>query len=123
MDTPRISWPALPIERWEPTRATLHMWTQIVGKIRLALSPHLNHWWEVPLYVSARGLSTSAIAFRNGLLELEFDFLDHNLAIRDSSRAAKYIPLYERSVADFHRELIGVLRAMSIDVRIWHTPV
>jgi hypothetical protein len=117
------AWPALPLASWSATAATLHMWTQIVGKIRLALSPHLNHWWEVPLYVSARGLSTSAIPYRDRLLELEFDFLDHNLAIRDSSRAVRYVPLYERSVADFHRELMAVLHSMSIDVRIWPTPV
>jgi hypothetical protein len=99
------------------------MWTQIAGKIRLALSPHVNHWWEVPLYVSPRGLSTSVIPYRDRLFELEFDFLDHNLAIRDSSRATKYVPLYERSVADFYRELMAVLRAMSIDVKIWPKPV
>jgi hypothetical protein len=99
------------------------MWTQIVGKIRLALNPRVNHWWEVPLYVSARGLSTSAIPYRNRLFELEFDFLNHNLAIRDSSRATRYVPLYGRSVADFYRELMAVLHAMSIDVRIWPKPV
>jgi hypothetical protein len=99
------------------------MWTQIAGKIRLALSPHVNHWWEVPLYVGARGLSTSAIPYGDRLFELEFDFLDHNLAIRDSSGAIRYVPLYARSVADFYRELMGVLGAMSIDVKIWPTPV
>ncbi len=99
------------------------MWTQIVGKIRLALSPHVNHWWESPLYVSARGLSTSVIPYRDRLFELEFDFLSHNLAIRDSSGDLRHVPLYERSVADFYRELMAVLHAMSIEVKIWPKPV
>ena len=116
-------WPRLPFASWSATAATLHMWTQIVGKIRLALSPHVNHWWEVPLYVSARGLSTSAIPYQQRLLELEFDFIAHNLAIRDSSGANRYVPLYDRSVADFYQELTAVLHAMSIDVRIWRKPV
>jgi hypothetical protein len=99
------------------------MWTQIVGKVRLALSPHVNHWWHVPLYVSVRGLSTSAIPYHGRLFEMEFDFLDHNLAIRESSRATKYIPLYARSVADFYHEFMAVLHSVPIDVEIWPTPV
>ena len=116
-------WPELRLASWAGTASTLHMWTQIVGKIRLALSPHVNHWWEVPLYISARGLSTSAIPYGNRLFELEFDFLDHNLAIRDSSRLARHVPLYARPVADFYGELMAVLHAMSIDVKIWPKPV
>ena len=99
------------------------MWTQIVGKIRLALAPHTNHWWQVPLYVTVRGLSTSVIPYRNRFFELEFDFLEHNLAIRDSSRATRYVPLYDRPVADFYRELMAVLHAISIGVKIWPQPV
>ncbi len=99
------------------------MWTQIAGKIRLALSPHVNHWWEVPLYVSAAGLSTSPIPYRHRLFELEFDFLSHNLVIRDSSGAIKYVPLYARPVADFYRELMAVLDSIGIEVRIWPKPV
>jgi len=99
------------------------MWTQIVGKIRLALSPYLNHWWEVPLYVTARGLSTSVIPYRDRMFDMEFDFLNHNLEIRDSSRAIRYVPLYARSAADFYRELMAVLHSMSIDVKIWPKPV
>jgi len=98
-------WPRLPLASWSATAATLHMWTQIVGKIRLALSPYVNHWWQLPLYVSARGLGTSAIPYRDRLFEMEFDFLDHNLAIRGSSRTTKYVPLFPRSVADFYRRL------------------
>lgn len=116
-------WPELPLRSWAATASTLHMWTQIVGKIRLALAPRVNHWWNVPLYVTARGLSTSMMPYDARTVELEFDFLDHNLAIRDSSGATRYVPLYARSVADFYRELMAVLRAMSIDVKIWPKPV
>src|SRR5262245_15898647 len=76
------AWPELPLAAWEPTRATLHMWTQIVGKVRLALSPHVNHWWQVPLYVTPRGLTTSPIPSSDRAFEIEFDFLTHNLDIR-----------------------------------------
>jgi hypothetical protein len=116
-------WPALPLEEWRQTCATLHMWTQIVGKVRSALSPHVNHWWEVPLYVSARGLTTSPIPYTERVFEIEFDFLDHNLAVRSSDRATKFVPLYPRSVADFYREVMAVLRAMGIDINIWPKPV
>lgn len=118
-----VLWPALPLSTWAQTAATLHMWTQIVGKIRLALSPHINHWWEVPLYVSARGLTTSSIPYHRQLLEMEFDLLNHNLFIQDSFGQSKCIPLYARSVADFYRETMSVLDSMSIDVTIWPTPV
>ena len=117
------AWPDLRLADWAATAATLHMWTQIVGKIRLGLSPRVNHWWGCPLYVTARGLSTSPIPWGNRLFELEFDFLDHNLAIRDSSPMTRYVPLYARSVADFYREVMAVLRSISIDVEIWPTPV
>jgi hypothetical protein len=115
-------WPSLPLEEWEATRATLHMWTQIIGKVRLALSPHVNHWWEVPLYVNARGMTTSSIPYGDRVFEIEFDFIDHNLAIRGSDRATKFVPLYARSVADFYSETMAVLRAIGIDVKIWTKP-
>jgi hypothetical protein len=86
-------WPALPLEEWQDTYATLHMWTQVAGKVRLALSPHVNHWWEVPLYVSARGLSTSPIPYGHRVFEIEFDLLDHNVAIRASDGRTKFVPL------------------------------
>jgi len=121
--TDTSAWPPLPLASWSATQATLHMWTQIVGKIRLALSPPINHWWEVPLYVSPRGLGTSAIPYRDRLFEMEFDFLNHNLVIRESSRGTKYVPLYARPVADFYRELMSVLQGISIDVKIWPKPV
>lgn len=119
----RPVWPALPLEEWAGTCATLHMWTQIVGKVRMALTPHVNHWWEVPLYVSARGMTTSPIPYANSAFEIEFDFIDHNLAIRSSEGDTKFVPLYPRSVADFYREFMAVMRALAIEVNIWPHPV
>jgi hypothetical protein len=117
------TWPPLPLASWAATTATLHMWTQIVGKIRLALSPHVNHWWQVPLYVSARGLSTSVIPYRERSFEMEFDLLDHNLEIRESNGGTKYVPLFARTVADFYREVIAALGSISLEVNIWPKPV
>ena len=74
-------WPELPLDAWQDTYNTLHMWTQIVGKVRLALSPKLNHWWEVPLYVNAVGLTTSPIPYARGIFEIQFDFVDHKLTV------------------------------------------
>jgi hypothetical protein len=117
------SWPALPLEAWKDTYATLHMWTQIVGKVRLALCPLINHWWEVPLYVSARGLTTSPIPCARGILEIEFDFVRHNLLIQTSEGASKSIPLAPRSVAAFYQEFMAALQSLGIDVKIWKMPV
>ena len=117
------SWPALPLEAWQDTRDTLHMWTQIVGKVRLALSPLINHWWEVPLYISARGLTTSAIPYNRGVFEVEFDFLEHNLVIQTSEGSSKTIPLAPRSVAAFYKEFMAALVSLGIEVKIWHMPV
>jgi hypothetical protein len=117
------SWPALPLEAWQDTRDTLHLWTQIVGKVRLALSPLINHWWEVPLYISPHGLTTSAIPYSDGVFEVEFDFLDHNLVIQTSQGPSKTIPLAPRSVADFYLEFMEALRSLGIEVKIWRMPV
>jgi hypothetical protein len=117
------SWPALPLDAWQDTYATLHMWTQIVGKVRLAQSPLVNHWWEVPLYISARGLTTSAIPYDLGIFEIEFDFLHHNLVIQTSQGQEKTIPLAPRSVADFYQEFTAALAELGIAVKIWHMPV
>src|SRR5215471_15625383 len=117
------AWPSLPLARWQDTSATLHMWTQIVGKTRLALSPHVNHWWEVPLYVSARGLNTSPIPYGASIFEIEFDFLDHRLAIKTNGGKLSHIKLYPRSVADFYDEFMHTLRALGLEVKIWHMPV
>src|SRR5579864_8697600 len=102
-------WPALPLAEWQATQATLHMWTQIVGKVRLALSPHVNHWWEVPLYVSARGLTTSPMPYEHGICEIEFDFLRHVLSIQTSLGESRTLELRPRSVADFYGEFAAAL--------------
>src|SRR5689334_14075274 len=94
--------PDLNLPDWEATRATLHLWTQIVGKVRLELSPMLNHWWQVPLYVTARGLTTSAIPYRGWAFEIEFDFTEHILLIRTSEGSSRTMELYPRSVANFY---------------------
>jgi hypothetical protein len=117
------SWPALPLDAWQDTYATLHMWTQIVGKVRLAQSPLINHWWEVPLYISARGLTTSAIPYRRGIFEVEFDLLHHNLVIQTSEGRSKTLPLAPRSVADFYKEFMSALVVLGIEVKIWNMPV
>ena len=118
------AWPALPFDEWRETRQTLHRWTQIVGKIRLALTPLVNHWWNVPLYVTARGLTTSEMPAGGGrALDMEFDFLAHALRIRVSDGGAHDIPLGPRSVAELYAEIFGVLRALHIRCEIWPTPV
>ena len=117
------AWPPLPLASWADTAATLHMWTQIVGKIRLALMPRMNHWWQVPLYVSPRGLTTSAMPYGERTLEIEFDLSAHRLGIRQNQAPTAYVPLYPRSVAEFYRELLAVLRRLDIPVQIWPKPV
>jgi hypothetical protein len=116
-------WPALPLDAWKDTRDTLHMWTQIVGKVRLELTPKINHWWNVALYVSARGLTTSVIPYGDRVFEIEFDFLEHQLLIKTCDPATRVIPLGPRSVADFYQEFMSTLRSLNIDVKIWHMPV
>ncbi len=95
-------WPSLRVDDWEPTRRSLHMWTQIVGKVRLAHAPLLNHWWQVPLYVSPRGLTTSAIPVGTDFFDMEFDFVDHALSVRVSDGGSGPIDLRDTSVARFH---------------------
>src|SRR6202521_1625090 len=99
------------------------MWTQIVGKVRLALAPYMNHWWQVPLYVGARGLTTSPIPYRGQTFEILFDFIAHELEIQKSDGTAKRIRLAPKSVAEFHAELMAALDAMDISVRVWTMPV
>src|SRR5579864_1457383 len=117
------AWPELPLAAWKPTCETLHMWTQIVGKVRLALSPPLNHWWQVPLYVSSCGLTTSPIPYKEGIFEVEFDFLKHELVVQINNGRNKTLPLRSISVADFYSEFMAGLRSLGIDVKIWTTPV
>jgi hypothetical protein len=116
------SWPELPLEAWQDTYATLHMWTQIVGKVRLALSPRINHWWEVALYVNARGLTTSAIPYDGKVFEVQFDFIDHKLMILTSWGPSKTLALKAQSVADFYAEFMSALRSLGIAVKIWTMP-
>ena len=111
-------WPELPFAAWKETCETLHMWTQIVGKIRLACSPYVNHWWQVPLYVTARGLTTSPMLYQKGIFEMTFDFIDHLLLIQTSEDHFKVVPLFARSVAEFYQELFSVLQALGIHVQI-----
>jgi hypothetical protein len=119
----RDAWPVLPLQEWADTYATLHMWTQIVGKVRLALSPRVNHWWEVPLYVNARGLTTSPIPYERGIFEVQFDFIDHKLGILTCNNESRTLKLLPRSVADFYAEFMQMLQSLGIAVKIWPMPV
>ncbi len=124
MDTQRdLIWPELKYEEWSDTIATLHMWSQIVGKVRLKLTPLVNHWWNVPLYISARGLTTSAIPYEGRAFEMYFDFIAHKLTLETSDGLTKTIKLEPISVADFYRQFEGMLKSAGIDVRIWKMPV
>ncbi len=116
-------WPSLPLEAWRDTYATLHMWTQIVGKIRLALAPMVCHWWEVTLYVTPRGLTTSPIPYGTRVFQIDFDFLDHRLVIQTAEGASRSLSLGPRSVADFYHDTMGALGSLGIEVNIWTTPV
>ena len=116
------AWPALPLEGWKDTRDTLHMWTQIVGKIRMKLTPHVNHWWEVPLYVTSRGLTTTPIPSGGRTFDATFDFIDHTLIFQTSDGRTETIPLRPRSVADFYHDVMATLRGLGIDVKIWTMP-
>jgi hypothetical protein len=111
-------WPPLLYEEWKDTYDTLHMWTQIVGKVRMELTPLVNHWWNVPFYLTARGLTTSPIPYRSRTFAVDFDFIDHNLFIQTSEGTSKAMPLIPRSVADFYREFMEALRSLNINVII-----
>ncbi len=116
-------WPALPLEPWRDTYATLHMWAQIVGKTRLALAPHENHWWQVTMYVTPRGLTTSSIPTGERTFSAELDFIDHILVLRTSDGATRAMPLMPRTVADFYEEYVRALRSLGIEPRIHPVPV
>lgn len=103
-------WPPLPWNEWKETCETLHMWTQIVGKVKLELAPFLNQYWEVAFYVTPRGLTTASIPYRDRAFEINFDFIDHNLSIATSGDAVKFVPLIPRSVADFYQEFMATLK-------------
>jgi hypothetical protein len=116
------AFPSLPLGEWEDTKTTLHLCCQIVGKVRLGLNPKMNHWWHVPLYVSARGLTTRAIPFKGESFELELDFIDHQLAIRTSIGELKTVPLMNTTVADFYTGVVENLSALNIHPRIIARP-
>src|SRR5262245_429892 len=116
-------WPALPLDQWQNACDTLHMWTQIVGKTRLELTPMMNQWWQVPLYVTPRGPTTSPIPYDERIFDAEFDFIHHELNIRVSDGSERTIPLSSRSVADFYAEYMSRLRELGIEVSVYTTPV
>lgn len=112
------AWPELDLSQWADTRDTLHMWTQIVGKVRMGLTPMLNHWWHVTLYVSSRGLTTSLMKTDDGALEIEFDFLDHVLDLRMTDGRRRQVALEPRSVASFYGETMAALDELEVRVHI-----
>ena len=116
------SWPALPLEQWNPTRDTLHRWLQIVGKTRLALAPPVNHWWHVTLYLTARGLTTSPMPYGSGSFEVELDFLAHELRILVSDGSEAGLPLRPQSVARFYQEYTRLLDTLGLPVRLRPVP-
>jgi len=116
-------WPALPYAAWKPTLDTLHMWTQIVGKVKLALTPFLNEWWNVTFALSARGLTTSTIPFETRTFQVDFDFIDHRLVIQVSDGQSRELRLGARSVADFFQEFMTHLESLGVQVKINPQPV
>ena len=117
------TWPALPLSDWAETQATVHRWTQIVGKTRLAFAPMQNHWWQVVLYVTSRGLTTSPIPYEDRTFEVRFDFTDHQLIVESSDGARRTMQLGPRSVADFYAEYKDMLRAIGVELRIYRVPM
>ncbi len=115
-------WPELPLGAGQDTTDTLHRWTQVIGKIRLAQAPMINHWWGTTLYVTSRGLTTSPMPHGNRTFQIDFDFVDHQLRIARNDGQIQSIALFPRSVADFYREVMATLTAMDLVVRIWPMP-
>ena len=120
--TENTNWPSLPLSAWSGTCETLHRWTQVVGKVRMALTPRANHWWNVTLYVTARGLTTSPMAYGARSFEIAFDFVDHTLRIETSDGAAERIALRPMSVAAFYAEVMDRLERLGLEVHIWTMP-
>lgn len=117
-----LEWPRLRVDDWTPTRETVHMWTQIIGKVRMAHAPMLNHWWQVTLYVTPRGLTTSMIPYARGAYDIEFDFLEHRLHIRSSNGTSAFVVLGAKSVAEFHSEVFEALGRLGIEASIRGIP-
>jgi hypothetical protein len=116
-------WPALPLDAWRETRDTLHLWSQMVGKTRLALTPPLNHWWHSTLYVCARGLTTSPIPYGDRTLEIVLDLVRHNLVVETDDGGARAMPLISQPVREFHAQYLKLLAALGVDVHLWSMPV
>jgi len=114
--------PALPFDSWSDTLATLHMWTQIVGKVRLKLCPLVNHWWNVPLYVTARGMTSAAMPYKGRAIEVRFDFIEHTLTIETSEGRVVTMALVAESVAEFYKKFMAALAELDVTVRIWTMP-
>jgi hypothetical protein len=122
--SPVSPWPELSYGAWRETYETIHRWSQIVGKTRLALEPLVNHWWQSTLYVNSRGLTTSAMPYgKDRSVEIELDFIDHELLVRTSDGARRAMPLFARSVANFYAEYRRLLSAAGVDVDLWPVPV
>lgn len=121
--TAQEGWPALPLDRWRDTRDTFHLWTQIVGKLRLALAPHVNHWWHVPLYVDARGLTTSLMPYGRLGVEVVLDLTAHRLELLTTDGRRREMRLEPRSVADFHAEFRAHVADLGLDVPVGRAPV
>jgi hypothetical protein len=116
-------WPELPLDEWRETNETLHRWTQIVGKVALALTPRVNHWWNVSFAVTARGLATALLPFDRGAVDVEFDFVDHVLRLRATGGGGAAIPLAPKSVAGMRREILSALEALGVRPHFWNVPV
>ena len=116
------AWPKLPLAEWRDTQATLHRWVQMIGKTRLSLAPPINHWWHITLYLTSRGLTTSPMPYGNRTLEVELDFIDHNLLVRTSDGATRAMALVPRTVADFYREYTALLDSLGFRVSLRPIP-
>ncbi len=116
-------WPELPLDKWQDTYTTLHRWTQIIGKIRLGLAPMVNHWWQVTLYLTARGLTTSPIPYGSRSFEIDLDFFTHEMLILTDRGESRSIPLKPRTVSDFYHVTMENLKSLGIEISIWTRPV
>src|SRR5712671_7923858 len=114
--------PALPFDSWKDTLATLHMWSQIVGKVRLKLCPLVNHWWNVPFYITARGMTTSAMPYERRTIEVQFDFIEHKILIETSDGRVVAMAMEPQSVADFYKKFMATLSELGVSVRIRTMP-
>ena len=120
---PSSAWPALPLDQWRDTYATLHLWAQIVGKIALAQAPPVNHSWGVALHLTSRGLSTVVLPYGDRSFTIEFDFIEHQLVVRTCDGEKRTLPLMPQSVAEFHRRVMALMRDLSLPAKIWPVTV